>query len=235
MKRLLKWLANALGYEVRSLKPTPAQRRQARMQELGINLVLDVGANAGQYALDLRKSGYKGKIWSYEPLQAAFASLEKAAAVDPNWRTVHCACGARGGITAINVAKNSVSSSVLPMLAAHLANAPDSVYISQEAVPVWTLDDDVQSRLVENDRVWLKCDTQGFEDQVIQGAVHVLHSVRAIECELSLVPLYHGGLLMADMLNLFSSYGFRLIDIAPGFTGPVTGQQLQVDGTFVRL
>jgi hypothetical protein len=129
MKRVIHSLLNTLGYDAHRLSWFAPARRLKMMQEFGINLVLDVGANDGGYALELRHGGYRGRIWSYEPLHEAFADLDRAAAGDHLWKTANCACGAKAGSAKINVAKNSASSSLLPMLQTCSANAPDAAYI----------------------------------------------------------------------------------------------------------
>jgi FkbM family methyltransferase len=205
------------------------------MQQLGINLVLDVGANDGGYALELRHGGYRGRIWSYEPLHEAFADLNRAAAGDDLWKTANCACGAKAGSALINVAKNSASSSLLPMLQACSRNAPDAAYISQETISVCSLDDSVMFSLSPEDKVWLKIDTQGYEAEVLKGATRLIPHVRALECELSLVPLYDGQLLIDEMMSMIYQLGFRMVSVAPVFSEPATGYALQIDGTFLRV
>jgi FkbM family methyltransferase len=235
MKRAIKSLLNAFGYEAHKLSWFPTARRRKMMERLGINLVLDVGANNGGYASELRKSGYRGRIWSYEPLSAAFADLSKSAARDDLWKTVNCACGAKAGSAKINVAKNSCSSSLLPMLEAHSASAPESTYISGETISVCTLDDSVMASLSPEDRVWLKIDTQGYEAEVLKGASRLMPRVRALECELSLVPLYDGQPLIDEMITMIYQMGFRMVGVAPVFFQPETGDTLQVDGMFLRV
>jgi FkbM family methyltransferase len=205
------------------------------MQERGINLVLDVGANNGGYALDLRHGGYKGRIWSYEPLHEAFEDLDRAATGDDLWKAVNCACGAEAGSAKINVAKNSASSSLLPMLKAHSTNAPGSEHISEEMISMCTLDDIVMPSLSSQDKVWLKIDTQGFEAEVLKGAERLIPHVQALECELSLVPLYGGQLLIDEMITMIYQLGFRMVGVAPVFYQPDTGYTLQIDGTFLRV
>src|SRR4051812_33807090 len=72
------------GFDVHRWRP-PEGRRAALMRSQGIQLVLDVGANRGQYGESLRTSGYKGRIISFEPLDAAYAALEARTAADPLW------------------------------------------------------------------------------------------------------------------------------------------------------
>jgi len=235
MRRAIHSLLNAFGYEAHKLSWYPTPRRLKTMERLGIDLVLDVGANNGQYALELRRSGYRGRIWSYEPLHEAFANLNRAAAGDNLWRTVNCACGAEAGSAKINVAKNSHSSSLLPMLEAHSANEPGSMYISEETISVCALDDSVMPSLSPQDKVWLKIDTQGYEGEVLKGASRLMAHVMALECELSLVPLYEGQPLIDEMISTVYQMGFRMVGVAPGFSQPETGYALQFDGTFLRV
>lgn len=236
MKMLIQHLANALGYEVHSLRTSmsPSDRRVMIMKNLGINHVLDVGANAGQYAIDLRKSGFKGTIWSYEPLKDAFAALTKASANDPAWKAINSACGRETGKSVINVAKNSWSSSLLPILKTHLINAAESRYIAKEEISVCSLEDSLAPTLTATDNLWLKIDAQGFEAEVINGAGNSLARVVGIECELSTVPLYQGQPLIAEMMTLLYEKGFRLIHIAPIFNENATGYTLQMDGIFLK-
>jgi FkbM family methyltransferase len=49
------------------------------IENRGINLVLDVGANVGQFGLSLRNRGYAGQIMSFEPVSDAFNELKKVA------------------------------------------------------------------------------------------------------------------------------------------------------------
>ena len=87
---------------------------------------LDVGANTGQFAQDLRASGYRGHIVSFEPLSDAHAALLVTASWDPLWDVAdRCAVGAGDRWAEINIAGNSYSSSLLPMLDLHREAAPN--------------------------------------------------------------------------------------------------------------
>ena len=71
----------------------------------------------------------------------------------------------------------SVSSSVLPMLDAHLAAAPHSRYVGKEIVPLRRLDDLLEST-VSGRKIFLKLDVQGFEGYVLAwGRAHPARSV----------------------------------------------------------
>jgi len=79
-----------------------------------VNLVLDVGANRGQFASRLRSDiGYNGDIYSFEPVSSAYALLESASADDPRWRVFKLALGSQAATMKINVTDTSEFSSFL--------------------------------------------------------------------------------------------------------------------------
>lgn len=53
------------------------------VRDLGINVVLDVGANVGQFAHALRGIGFAGRIISFEPVGRDFAVLRMRMRKDP--------------------------------------------------------------------------------------------------------------------------------------------------------
>lgn len=107
-----------------------------------VNVVVDVGANDGAFAASIREVGYAGRIISFEPVSTPFFSaLSKRAAHDSKWDVYRCVIGANKGRATINIAGNAaLSSSVLPMLDAHIAAGPDTRYIGTETVDQDCLD-----------------------------------------------------------------------------------------------
>jgi FkbM family methyltransferase len=205
------------------------------LRHCGIDLVLDVGANRGQYAAELRAHGYGGRIVSFEPLSVAHESLKLAARGIPGWTVApRMAIGDSDGEIDIHVAGNSLSSSILDMLPAHERAAPGSAYVASEAVPLKRLDGVAGEFLAGSRRVLLKIDTQGYEDRVLAGAAGLLDRVAAIQTELSLVPLYAGQRLFDEMRARIEALGFVLFAIFPGYVHETTGRTLQLDGFFLR-
>lgn len=81
-----------------------------------IETVIDVGANAGQFARLLREGlAYQGWIISIEPLPDAFAILRAKAAGNDKWSILNLALGDGDVVLPLNVSDNSVSSSILPV------------------------------------------------------------------------------------------------------------------------
>jgi FkbM family methyltransferase len=210
-----------------------AKRREI-LQEERINLVLDVGANVGQYAEALRASGFRGRIVSFEPTSVAFAALEQNAARDESWSCERLALSDRDGDQSINVSGNSWSSSLLPMTPGHIRAAPHSAYIGSETVRTSRLDSLTQGLFDRETRAYLKLDVQGHELSVLRGADEALEQVPVLECELSVISLYEGQPLVAEVLAYLTDRAFSVAAMEPVLTDPENGQLLQLDGLFVR-
>ncbi len=238
MKDIIKIIARRFGLEIKKFSPdrSDAARMQRIFYHHNIDLVLDVGANIGQYAKSLREIGYAGKIVSFEPLSSAYSQLIAASKKDPLWEVApRTAIGNRDGKIKINIAKNSFSSSALPMLDSHLNAAPESAYINSEIVDIYKLDS-IAPKYVDRyaKSIYLKLDVQGFELKVLEGAEHILPKILGIQLELSLIPLYDGGTLFSEMINKMEQAGYELYAVIPCFTDVKTGRLLQMDGIFFK-
>lgn len=242
LKRFIKVILKQFGLELHWVRPnTPsaidiaALHTVASLRKFKIDLVLDVGANFGQFAREVRQGGYEGRIVSFEPLSQAHDELQQSSESDLMWDAFpRCALGDHDGVVEINIAGNSQSSSILPMLESHLSAAPESAYQGKEIVPIRTLDAIAGQYIKDARAPFLKIDTQGFEWQVLDGARAALPHVKGILVELSLVPLYEGQHLWREVIARLEAEGFTLWAFMPVFSDPVSGQTLQMDGIFYR-
>lgn len=205
------------------------------LSHLNIGMVIDVGANTGQFGREIREKGFDGEIYSFEPLTSAHAELLRLTAKDLNWK-VHprCAVGNFNGEIEIHIAGNSYSSSIRQMLPAHSNAAPDSVSVGIEQTRVIMIDNLIDKWMDFKGNIYLKIDTQGFEAEVLQGAKLTLEQVVAVQLELSIVELYKGQALYDYFFDFFRDRGFMLFQLIPGFLNPQNGQLLQFDAVFIR-
>jgi FkbM family methyltransferase len=226
---------NRLGFDLRYFKDSEEGILKNLIGRLHPVAILDVGANVGQYGRMLRWIGYRDLIISFEPLSSAYERLKAEASADRNWIVApRAALGSVKGSTEINVSGNSVSSSVLQMQAAHLSAAPESRYVATETVALERLDHVLPMVFPGKGPIFLKMDTQGYEEQVLKGAAGILSSVVAIQMEISLIPLYQEAPTLVHILSAMEELGYHLFQIVPGFRNVATGQLLQADGIFVR-
>src|SRR5262245_40155135 len=117
------------------------ERRKRIIETRNITLVLDVGANKGQFALELRQQlNYSGRIVSFEPLSSAFEELCARAASDQL-----CDCRQFGLSNSrrsayINISENSHSSSLLNVSPRSLQIEPSIQYVGREKIELHRLD-----------------------------------------------------------------------------------------------
>lgn len=202
-----------------------------------IDTLWDVGANTGQFAEWIRGVGFAGRVVSFEPLVAAYAELRAKAGAVPGWTCQNIALGSEERADAVlNVAANSVSTSLREMLPAHAQASKSSVFTGTQTCTVKRLDDVWRDLAPFGSRGLLKLDTQGTEDEVIAGAAAMINeSIRAILVELSFVELYTGQAVFPKMYARLVGMGFRPAAIQPVFYNRATFELLQADWLFVRV
>ncbi|MGH3474228.1 MAG: FkbM family methyltransferase [Aeromicrobium sp.] len=217
-----------------SIGRDPFVNRVARLLEArGIETVLDVGANVGQFARMVRAAGFDGDILSCEPLSDAYRRLTRRSKGDPRWQTFNTAVGSEPGRSTIHISANSYSSSLLAMTKAHLDAAPGSEFIGSEDVDVTTVAGIVDEHGLNPARMFIKVDTQGYEKAVMAGAGAVIDKVAAVQLELSFVELYEGQELFDEGVATMRDHGLELWTLDPGISD-AEGRLLQCDGVFVR-
>lgn len=223
-----------VGYDIVQAQWSGIARRMRLLERYQINLVLDVGANQGQYATQLRQEGYRGAIVSFEPVEQAFALLQAKANSDSKWQAVHLALGDADSETVIHVSAHDVNSSLLPQTK-FLENLNATAHVAQEQkILVRRLDSIADQYIPSAANVFLKIDTQGYEAHVLRGAAKTLARVRGVQMEMSITPLYQGETDMLGMLQLMRELGFTLMSTENVTADARTGRQYQIDGIFFR-
>lgn len=235
IKNNLRRILRKVGFDICHFTPSqhPIARRKKIIEYNEIDTVIDIGANAGQFAQLLRGDiGYTNRILSFEPQSSAFELLKVNAEGDLRWQVFNYALGDTEEKREINIADNSYSSSFLDMLPFHSQSAPESKYNGRELVDIKTLDSLFDGLCKPTNNVYMKIDTQGFESKVLKGAEKSLAQIGTVQIEMSLVPLYEGEMLFNDMCILMAEKGYGLVGIENVFSDQVTGRLLQVDGIF---
>jgi FkbM family methyltransferase len=182
-----------------------------------IDLVLDVGANQGQFVETVRKF-YKGKILSFEPINAVFNKLRNAAAADRQWDVYNVALGSQNGSQTINVYQSSVFSSFLKINAyCHDRFGANAANVRREVVSVRRLDDLMQEIEPEANgkRIFLKMDTQGYDHEVFGGLGTVVESVVGLQTEVSVIQIYDNMRPWTESVRFFEDAGFGVIGMFP--------------------
>jgi len=200
----------------------------------GIDLVIDVGANTGQYGVVLREAGYKNQIISFEPMREAFSQLSLISGRYQKWSSYQYGVGRANEEQIINVSKNSASSSILPVTELSTNAEPLTITTRQEKINIVALDSFLVDKLFGYKSIYLKVDVQGYELHVLEGVKKLLPTFKVVQLEMSFVPLYEGGPLFNEIISWMSEAGFEIYSIIPDFRDMHSGRMLQADGIFVN-
>lgn len=185
------------------------------LHDYKIDTVLDVGANEGQFAKNLRVLGFCGGIHSFEPVNHAYAKLVKASENDKRWTAHNIALGDKAGKGVINVSLGSTFSSILNANS-YGKNWQAMEITHQQEISIGTVDDFFRDHGgLEGKRVFLKMDTQGYDMKVFEGAKNSLNKINGMLSELSLIPLYEGMPHYLDVLSVYNAGGFSVSGLYP--------------------
>lgn len=226
ISRAFHRVAKAIGYDLVRIKRNHQYlypHLLGLLSRHGVDCVIDVGANVGQYASHLRAQGYRGRIVSFEPSRVCFEALEKACSSDPLWDVHNMALGAADGELEFTVMSSNVFSSFRSPSSygkEHFSEAmkPEGV----ELVPVKRLDgifDDLVLRAGAS-RVFLKMDTQGFDSEVFAGARGCMKHIVGLQSEIPVRRIYSG---VSDYLDILAEYRQEGFEVTGFF--PVTREQ----------
>lgn len=185
-----------------------------------VDAVLDVGANVGQYAEMIRHNlGFKGQIFSFEPIPDAFRRLEEFAAADPNWFVFNYALGEADGVADFNVMRNSSLSSFHNPVKEEGPEQDGLDIVSRIAVTIRTLDDVVPELIASHGvkNFYLKMDTQGFDLAVLRGARRVMGSIVALQSEACNVRLYGDAPDFQTMTAAYREMGLVISNVFPAY------------------
>jgi FkbM family methyltransferase len=223
MKQLVRRLARSAGLFVSRYPPpeTLGFHLKQLTRRLDINCVLDVGAHEGGYARLLRKEvRFAGEIVSFEPAAASFAALRapRGGAGGRYWRGHNYALGRAPGEATLNVYAESELNTLLAPSRYGLDRFPTMASpLPPQPVRVRTLAEvfDEVTAHVPDPRVLLKVDTQGFDLEVVEGAVGVLDRVLALQLEVPVKHVYDGMPPLPQTLDRLAELGFEPTGMFP--------------------
>lgn len=202
-------------------------RLAKHLKNAKITTVFDVGANIGQYAQMLRRFGYKGKIISFEPLEKEKNLLDIEMTDDYNFESLNYALGNKNKTLKINVAQNSVSSSILKTHERHLNY--DKKTISKEKKKIKMRKLNYFAHKIKKNTTMLKLDTQGFEYEALSSAKNIIKDFKLIQLELSFQEMYYKEKNWLKTLDFLQNKGFYVIDIFYGIRHKKNLELMQSD------
>jgi FkbM family methyltransferase len=181
---------------------------------------VDVGAFEGEWSRLCRAIFPEVHVLMVEAGQARAAALAARCADDARLQVRHALLGS--GVMSVRFREQASNSGVVN----------DA---SEDAVSMTTVTlDDVLTHGPFAGPALLKLDVQGFELEVLKGALATLATVEVLIVELSLIQLHAVAPDALDVQQWLARQGFRLFDICGFIRRPVDGALWQIDAIFVK-
>ncbi|KAF0162134.1 MAG: FkbM family methyltransferase [Rhodocyclaceae bacterium] len=201
---------------------------------LDVDMVFDVGGNAGQYGTQIRQTiGYRGAMFSFEPMPHAADQIRIAARNDPAWQIRECAVDDVRGRATFNIMAGDQFSSLLAPSKEFEGRFHGQHSVQRTIdVEVITLRDAV-IQAPRFARGLLKLDTQGTELRLLRGGVDSLSHFPAIQMEVGFQMLYEGEGRYTEVVDQLDEWGYRLSALFPNNQGHFP-HLLEMDAVFLR-
>ena len=213
------WLGKSGIYVSRERPYTLNWQVRALFEQTRVNCVIDVGAHFGEYGRFLRNAvGYTGWILSFEPVPASYDVLIAQSTDDPGWLTYPHALGAESARATIHLFESGVFNSFLqPTGYTAERFGAGGTEVGVETVSIRKLDEYLEeiTREIDEPRIYLKMDTQGYDQEVLAGASETLRHVVALQSEIAVKHLYEGAPDFVDAVQRLRELGFAPLGFFP--------------------
>lgn len=196
-----------------------------------VDLVVDVGANTGQFYRMIRSLGYDGEIISFEPGSDAFKALLNID--DARWRRENLALGSSPSTEILNVYSSNLFSSFRKPSEFGQTKFEEELYgNSPEEVEITTLVEYFKGR--SENRMFVKVDTQGFDLEVLKGAGEIMDRIVLAQVEVSVKNIYADSPSYIEVFSYLVACGFHLSGIYP-MNVDTDGSWIEADAIFVKV
>jgi len=199
-----------------------------------IQLVLDVGANEGQFIKTSLTLMPGVPVYAFEPNPGAIQTLKNCDWGGETVTLFPIALGSQQETLTLNVSNFSPASSILQNSEQLTSEFPETTTEKAISVDVERLDTVIQALGTSIDNLLLKIDVQGFELEVLKGAVGAFKQILVIVCEVNLALLYEQQCTLDSILAFLQNHDYQLVDIGNPVRSRTTEKVLYVDLAFIR-
>ena len=209
MKAILLSLDRSWYRALVFFKVAPSIEHVAVLKSLQPDLIVDVGANRGQFTLAALNVLPQANILCFEPLESAYNGLISLFDGESRVSMHNTAIGDIDTYMSMNVSNKEDSSSLLEISDLQAEIFPGTEHSDFEKVAVCRLSKFMTNDLLDKN-ILIKIDVQGYELEVLRGAGEILSKVQTIYVECSFIELYAQQAAAKDVIEFLSTHGFSL-------------------------
>jgi FkbM family methyltransferase len=187
-------------------------------------VIFDVGAHRGEFAAEALRVWPTSRVVCFEPQELAGDGIEELRKAGLPIALHRCLLGASER-EEVNLNLADTASSVLGEWHAQH---------EQRSYSQRTIDSMVDTHYRGCAPDFLKLDVQGYELEVLKGAVTSLPHIEAILTELNLIDIHRGGPLAHEVVDWLATNGFVAYEICGLTRRPIDGALWQIDAVFVK-
>lgn len=236
IKRIIKKIFSLFGADIvrnTSIKERVKRKEFDWLRQRGINSIIDVGANDGNFVRLINTILPEAYIYTFEPLKKTYEELKGMTSYIKKIKYFNHALGDINGESIIFHNEFSPSSSMLKVKQAHTEAFPFTKNSKEEKIVIKKLDS-IIDELELVPKILLKIDVQGYELAVLRGALKIIPKCDIIILETSFIELYEGQPLFDEVYKFLTEYGFEFVGNLDQLSSPLNGQILQADSIFIN-
>ncbi|HSJ48460.1 MAG TPA: FkbM family methyltransferase [Gammaproteobacteria bacterium] len=234
---MLKSLFRRLGYSLQRINKAESEEdilfKALRLG--GVGLVIDCGANHGQFYHLCRRSGFTGPIWCIDPNPYCLATLNALAEQDAALKIIPAGTGDHDALLPLN------SAGALDDLSSFLDQTPLLTSRFKRAEVTETMEAQVrrldglmdEEGLPADMRVFLKVDTQGYDLATLEGMGERINQVSGVKAEMSVQAAYEDAPSHWELLEFFRTHDFEPFSFTT-VTRDFDGRYIEYDAYFLK-
>jgi FkbM family methyltransferase len=210
----------------------PSIDQAAMLRDLDFDLLLDAGANRGQFTLMATRVHRAVPVHAYEPHPGEAKTFRAIHGSNPKVVLHELALGEKEGNAELIISKQTDSSSLLPAAKALGALFAGTEPSGENCMVCVAPLDAFPLHWRNASKALLKVDVQGYELQVLKGARQALKHCAYVYVESSDVVLYEGQALFDEVKAFLEGEGFQLK--SRSHEDIIDGKLIQADYLFAR-
>ena len=212
LKEILFNLLRKRGYVIRPEQQMPygyslvSDLKKLGWSKASSKLIFDVGANVGEFTHELRSEFPLLQSHCFEPDPRSYATLLKRFETQEEITCNNVGCGARNETAVLHQNQNTTISSIVPS-ELQLNSTTNKIDIQ-----IVTLEDYSRELGAENIDL-VKIDVEGFEVEVLQGAMEIMPSIGAFVLEVRFGDYKISGTRFEVVNEFMLSNGFHFCSL----------------------